>query len=413
MMKHALVNKSRWINSVLLFLAAPWFADLALFFNGTQSLTLAAFVEPTFDEILVSGLLLVLFLFSVRLFAVFCVRLSLIRRPIPPVVSDSVVGKVASFLLPIFCILNFVFLWTALKVGPINALLGFRFNTQEIGFLGYTLLLFFPIVLALAWRQNSLLANSLLLSLIAFTNLLTGYRILLINGLIFLLIYNNTYFLGIKNRTKILSAIFLFFVLLSYELFRSTLEFGGSEGVAYSSTIFDTLGRSFPIRYFAIIARNHVETDWSLSYRLFTEPIELIYAKVFSLPDQQSVTTLITEPIARSYLVWRGTPNAESTGFSIHILPNSFLLGGLLGIALYSIVLGIFLGLGLQSLESNSAINRLFGTVFLSFVIGCTESFNEAYRCLFYSIGFLILFVMLARLLHVFSLHRTHCASDS
>ena len=410
-MKHALINKSRWINSILLLLAAPWFADLALFFNGTQSPTLASFVEPTFDEILVSGLLLVLFLFSVRLFALFCVRLSLIRRPISPVVSDSGVGKVVSFLLPIFCILNLIFLWTALKVGPLNALLGFRFNTQEIGILGYTLLLFFPIVLALAWRQNSLLANSLLLSLITFTNLLTGYRILLINGLIFLLVYNNTYFLRIKNRTKILSAIFLFFVLVSYELFRSNLEFGGSEGVVYGSTIFDTLGRSFPIRYFAIIARNHVETDWSLSYRLITEPIEIIYSKIFSLPDPQSVTTLITEPIARSYLVWRGTPDAESTGFSIHILPNSFLLGGLLGIALYSIVLGIFLGLGLQSLDSNSAINRLFGTVFLSFVIGCTESFNEAYRTLFYSIGFLILVVMFARLLHLLSIHRTHCAS--
>jgi hypothetical protein len=312
-----------------------------------------------------------------------------------------------SSLLPIFLILDSVFILSSLKNGLTNAILAFRFNTQPIGVLGYTTLLFFPIVLSVAWARNKSIVNYFLLILITFTNLLTGFRILLINAFFLLVIYNYRHFHSIKTKNKVIGLLLFLALLLFFESLRGALESNNSEALFGFGSLLQSVGRSLPIRYIAVALREHVIFDWTFSLNVFTEPFSLILSTIFSLDKPEPISIIVANPVVRAFLVWRGTSDAISSGFSINILANAFILDGFLGLLGFSIILGIFLGIGLRLLQAQSMINRLVGTCFITFVIGSSESFGEAWKLLVYWTVFLFGLVFYSRLIQNLAFAKT------
>jgi hypothetical protein len=107
--------------------------------------------------------------------------------------------------------------------------------------------------------------------------------------------------------------------------------------------------------------------------------------------------------MVRNYLIWRGTPGAEASGFSVHILAQAFLFHGIIGILLFSFIIGFFLGLGVRLVRNQNNLNRLLGTLILTFVIGSSEVFSEAWKLLCYWMIFLLILILYAKLFSIFS----------
>jgi len=395
------------IKWIILILAFPWFADFLLLFVNNDSKSFASFVTPTLDEIIFSCFLQSTFLLSVFLTATFCSRIHSRYGSLLSLVSNKSFSAACASLLPIFLILDSVFILSSLKNGLTNAILAFRFNTQPIGVLGYTTLLFFPIVLSVAWARNKSIVNYFLLILITFTNLLTGFRILLINAFFLLVIYNYRHFHSIKTKNKVIGLLLFLALLLFFESLRGALESNNSEALFGFGSLLQSVGRSLPIRYIAVALREHVIFDWTFSLNVFTEPFSLILSTIFSLDKPEPISIIVANPVVRAFLVWRGTSDAISSGFSINILANAFILDGFLGLLGFSIILGIFLGIGLRLLQAQSMINRLVGTCFITFVIGSSESFGEAWKLLVYWTVFLFGLVFYSRLIQNLAFAKT------
>ena len=395
------------IKWTILVLAFPWVADFLLLFVNNNSKTLASFVIPTLDEVVLSGFLLSIFCLLVFLTATFCSRIYMRHGSETPLVSNKPFSSACTSLLPIFLILDSIFILSSLKYGLTNAILAFRFNTQPIGVLGYIILLFFPIVLSVTWTRNKTIVNYFLLVLITFTNLLTGFRVLLINAFFLIAIYNYNYFLSFKTKNKVIALLVLLVSLILFANFRGALESGNSETLFGVESILQAAGRSLPIRYIAVALRENIIFDWTFSLKVFTEPFFLIFSTIFSLDEPESVSIIVADRVVRDFLIWRGTSDAISSGFSINILANAFILDGFLGLIGFSIFLGIFLGIGLRLLQAQSMINRLFGTCFITFVIGSTESFGEAWKLLFYWTFFLFGMVIYSRMIQNLAFAKT------
>ena len=397
-------KKIAWIIICLLILATPWVADLALLMYGSSAKTLAAFIVPSHDEVLISGLLLTIFISNVFVTAlIFCRPFSTYPTN-STLVSNNNIDVACFTLLPVFFILNLIFLSDALQQGVNDALLAFRSQAQKIGFFGYFVMIFSPIALAVTWRRNKNAVNYSLLLLVSFTNLITGFRVLLVNGLVLIFIYNYKHFL--KSSVK---RIFLFILLLSislviYEFFRSALESGDALLSDTDRSVFDSLARSVPIRYISIALRENLVLDWPVLIGILTEPFSIIISQIFPNAIVESASLLVSEPMARSYLIWRGTPDAEASGFSVHVLAQAFLFDGIVGVILFSWLIGILLGLGVKLIRAQGNINRMLGTLFLTFVIGCTEAFSEAWKLLCYWVVFLAILILFARILGILKL---------
>jgi hypothetical protein len=401
-LKNYFTKKITWIISILLIISLPWLTDLALLIHGSNGKTLAAFIEPSLEEILIAGLLQIFFV--VIVFATALVTCRPISRNInyPHLVSNHNFKKTCKSLLPVFFFFILYFLLNALQHGVFDVLIAFRSQTEKIGFIGYFAIIFAPIVFAVTWSCNKYYINYLFILLFIIINLLTGFRVLLVNGLILIFIYNFHYFLSGNVKKLFLFIFLLIILLLTYEFYRAGLAsgdllFGDSE-----RSVFDSLARSVPIRYIAISLRDNIVLDWSVLVMILIEPFSILTSLIFPSTAIQPVFTLVSEPMIRSYLVWRGTPYDEPTGFSIHILVQAFLFDGILGIILFAFLLGIFLGVGVKLIQSKSNLSMLLGTLLLSFIVICSESFSDAWKLFFYWMVFLFILVLYARIISIF-----------
>lgn len=164
--KKNLKQKVTWFTIFLLILSLPWFADLSLLFYGSKGRTLGAFIEPSFDEVLISASILIIFNAIAFFTALFICRPINSFQSFQNIVSNNSIEAACFSLLPIFFFLNLFFLSNALQDGIVNVLLAFRSQSEKIGFLGYFVIIFCPIVLSVTWRFNKNLLNYSFLILI-------------------------------------------------------------------------------------------------------------------------------------------------------------------------------------------------------------------------------------------------------
>lgn len=380
-----MVNKisSKLIPWVLLILALPWVFELLFLVVPPRRLSLVNFVRPSFDEYLASSAAIFFFLlltyFAARVF-------SRIRIPFESssfFLASRGILKCCTLLLPFVTILDLYFLYSSLKIGFTAALLAFRFNELPIGYFGYFILYYYPAILAVTWSRNKVLFNLFCLVLIIFTNLLTGFRTLLISSVLIIIIYNIDTFSKLSRSIKlslILGSIILF---LAYGGFRASLELGGAISSDIDGTFIDSFNRSYPISYMALSFRGEVSATFINFVDLFTGPFSVLLQKADGTYDMEDAT-IIAERLVRPYLIWRGTPGALATGFSIHIVPFSYLFFGLFGLVGFAMLIGTSLGLGIKLSRFQGVLPRLIGSTLIVFVISCSESFVSAYGSLLY-----------------------------
>jgi hypothetical protein len=390
-----------WIIFCLLIISIPWLADLVLIIYGGSNKTINFFISPSFEEVLISAFLLSLFTLITFATAFLSSRSIKLYSRSETIVSNYNIDAACKSLLPVFFVLNLIFLFDAIQYGLFDALLAFRIKTKKIGFFAYFILLFYPIIIAVTWRYNNYIINFTLLLLMIFSNLITGFRILLIGGLILIFIYNHHHFLR-NNVKKILIFITLLVVIfIVYENFRSAWESVGMLPNDNDRTIFDSLARSVPITYISIALRDRLVLDWTVFFGILIEPFKILVSQIIPITMIESPSLLVSEPLARGYLIWRGTPDSEATGFSVHVLAQAFLFNGIVGVMLFSILIGILLGLGARLIQSNNNSNRLFGTLYLTFVISCSEAFSHAWTLLTYWILFVFILIIYARIVPI------------
>lgn len=390
-----------WIIFCLLIISIPWLANLILIIYGGSNKTINFFIDPSFEEVLISGFLLTLFTLIAFATAFLSSRSINLYSRCETIVANYNIDVACKTLLPVFFILNLIFLLDAIQYGIFDALLAFRTQTKKIGFFGYFILQFYPIIIAVTWRYNNYIINFTLLLLMLSTNLITGFRILLINGLILIFIYNHHHFLrnGVKKIFIFITLLVVIFIV--YENFRSAWESGSMLPIDNDRTIFDSLARSVPITYTSIALRDRLVLDWTVFFGILIEPFKILVSQIIPITMIESPSLLVSEPLARSYLIWRGTPDYEATGFSVHVLAQAFLFDGIVGVMLFSILIGIFLGLGARLIQSKNDSNRLFGTLYLTFVISCSEAFSYAWMLLIYCILFAFILVIYARIIPI------------
>lgn len=390
-----------WIIFCLLIISIPWLANLILIIYGGSNKTINFFIDPSFEEVLISGFLLTLFTLIAFATAFLSSRSINLYSRCETIVANYNIDVACKTLLPVFFILNLIFLLDAIQYGIFDALLAFRTQTKKIGFFGYFILQFYPIIIAVTWRYNNYIINFTLLLLMLSTNLITGFRILLISGLILIFIYNHHHFLrnGVKKIFIFITLLVVIFIV--YENFRSAWESGSMLPIDNDRTIFDSLARSVPITYTSIALRDRLVLDWTVFFGILIEPFKILVSQIIPITMIESPSLLVNEPLARSYLIWRGTPDSEATGFSVHVLAQAFLFDGIVGVMLFSILIGIFLGLGARLVQSKNDSNRLFGTLYLTFVISCSEAFSYAWMLLIYCILFAFILVIYARIIPI------------
>ena len=162
-------------------------------------------------------------------------------------------------------------------------------------------------------------------------------------------------------------------------------------------TFLDGLNRSFPIRYMVMGLRQNVSGTFSDLVTVLSSPFMVLIQKAEGIYNVDNILT-VEERLVRPFLVWRGTPQAYATGFSIHVVPYSFLFYGFFGLTFFSSLIGCALGIGANLARLNGILPRILSAFLITFVLSSAESFVSSYTSLCYRLLFLILFVFFSAL---------------
>lgn len=382
-------SRRRLIFLVLLILAFPWFLELLHLVFPPSNSSIARFIAPSFDEYLASSAVIIGFLVLAYYFACFSARIRIPFKINSSLHASKGIIAGCSGLLPLLTVLDLVFLFTSLKVGLAGALLAFRSNEVSIGYFGYFLLYYYPIVLAITWFRNKASTNASCLVLIAITNLVTGFRTLLISSLILILVYNYKIFKHASLFAKLVFVALFISLFLAYGAFRTGLELGASISPETSGSFLDSLNRSFPIRYIVISLRSDVSATFADLLDLFASPFSVLIEKLDGTynPDDAN---MISERLIRPYLIWRGTPGYLASGFSIHIVPFSYLFFGAFGVVFFASLIGSSVGLGINLSSFHGVLPRVTGSFLITFALSSSESFASGFGSLCYRLVFLL-----------------------
>lgn len=382
-------RNNKYIRLSLLFLALPWFFELLFFIQPPWGLSLAAFISPSLDEYCAASFLIIFFLLVTYISATYSSRILIPCANSSFFLASRGILKCCRASLPLFTVLDLYFVLSSLQGGLFQTLLAFRFNDISIGYLGYFVLYYFPIVLTISWSVNKSYENILYSLLIVSTNLLTGFRTLLISSIIIFLIYNSDYLSRISRSIKLATASLFVSILISYGMLRSALELGDSVDPRFTKSFVDVINRSYPMRYLTIYFRENVSAIFSDFATLFISPVWVLIQKAYgdySIDDG----TIIAERFVRPYLLWRGTPDSLATGFSIHIVPFSLVFYGLFGLLFFAILIGFSIGIGITLSRFEGILPRLLGAFLITFALSACESFVSGYGSLLYRLAFLL-----------------------
>jgi hypothetical protein len=387
-----------WV--VIAFLIAPWFLNLATIMIGASEDNIASFSNPTLATIVLSAVHAIFFIILFYLSAILTYKVvgqnGWITSPLVSNVKFTI--SLELFIVIISGVMIYL-LYSALENGIFQTALEYRFNTRKIGFLGYLVLHFLPILVGLRWSERPGKINFILLILLAALNLITGFRILLVYALLMVFMLNYKNFA--KNKFWLTSLALLVLIgLVFYSVLRGSVESGSDQSGDYEMAhlIVSNLARSLPITYLDLIYSSRYTSDITTLFNFIFEPFSIILNKLFYfVADQQPVMWNISETLVRPYLIWRGTPTAEPSGFSIHIIPFAYLFYGYIGLAIFAIFFGFLSGLGLHLIRSEYTIKRAFGGVLLCTTIMATESFETMWSLFSNAVMFLTMLALFSR----------------
>lgn len=241
--------------------------------------------------------------------------------------------------------------------------------------------------------------NLIILICLVALNLITGFRILLAYALLMIFILNYQHF--VKKKIRILSlALLIIAGLIFYSVLRASIESGDNQSGDHEivQLIVGNLARSLPITYLDLSYSSKFTSNVVTFFALIFEPFSIILAKAFPvLADHRPAMWEIAEPLVRPFLFWRGTPTVEPSGFSIHIIPFSYLFYGYVGLTMFAMLFGFLCGLGLHLIRSEFIIKRAFGGVLLCTTIMATESFDTMWTLFSYAVIFLTMLALFCR----------------
>jgi hypothetical protein len=263
----------------------------------------------------------------------------------------------------------------------------------------YFVVLFAPLLIAVVFGQAQMttLKYSALFLFISI-NLISGFRNLLISGLLLIMFFNIRSVLQTK-RTYLIVLLAILVVALS--LFQGVREAVNPDTLISNTpkSFIESLNRSYPLSSMSLIILKDVQEQPESLLSLFIHPFFLIYKSLFhqSFPlsfDEYRVSEILYRPL----LVWRGTPHFEPTGFSISIVPYSLLYRPY-GLPLFAYLLSLMLARGCLLISSLSYSHRLLGSILLSAALSLLfESFVEGYKLLVYSMLLFLLIIALGSL---------------
>ncbi len=373
----------RFIPLTVLVLALPWFFELLHIFIPPSKLSLAAFISPSLAEYIFASLFTLFFLLLTYIVARATTRLSIPYANCSLFHSSKAMLAACTLLLPFLAILDIVFLVSSLQAGVVETLLAFRSNEQPIGYFGYFILYYYPLILAITWAKNRPAINTVCMLFIVITNLLTGFRTLLFSSALLIFVYNVNTLARIPWRTKLTLLLCIASLFFGYGAFRSVLELRSAASSDIGGTLLDSLNRSFPIRYLVISFRSDTSATLSDLLYTFASPFLPLIQKADGVYDLET-TTRIAERLVRPFLIWRGTPGYLATGFSIHIVPFSYLFYGIFGSIFFATLIGSSLGLGVKLSRFYGIMPRVAGATLITFALSVSESFVSGLSSLCY-----------------------------
>jgi hypothetical protein len=267
----------------------------------------------------------------------------------------------------------------------------------------YFVLLMFPFILAYdISKQGISWTNILCLVALILLNLATGFRLLLIQGLAIMVLFNWRLFLAV-NKSKIVIAASIFFsLIIGYEVFRGLVTESNQEQLLLRSSL-DSLNRTSPINAIQLIEDTEVSPSSRGVLKLWTDPVfivlESLGVDLGGAIDTRFNLHNISQPLFSGFLGWRGTPTYAANGFSISIVPYAYLYGRELGIFVFAIFYGFFIAVGCKLLASNVYEGKLLGSALLVASFLCNESVVEATKSLVFSLIFIamIFFITMTR----------------
>lgn len=308
-------------------------------------------------------------------------------------------------------LISVLFLSIAIKVllskifshGALNYITLSRTGEMNIGFTTYFIIKFFPVIIAQQIKEgfNTKIILISLLILVAI-NLLTGYRLSLIVGAIYICLFNYDKILSNFNF-RFLSYFLLFVIFtIGINYFRIILVENKDDFNFLSS-----INRTTPMVIMSLADEYDLEFKFLDQFKFYAEHIYMTFYK-FGLADLQSLiedknTSQINSVLFSEFLNWRGTPNYEPSGFSISIISYSYIFGRFWGIVCFSFFYGAIIGVGSKLLKSKIFYKRLWGCLFLTFCIFCNESVYEASKFLIHLSIFIFFIIICHFTIHILS----------
>jgi len=313
--------------------------------------------------------------------------------------NKNVVKNVNRDFKAIFLVIATYKTFYIISFGVLKFVLMARSGNLPIGPALYFFFIMFPFILAYEIAEKGFnWVNVLSLSILAFLNLVTGFRLLLIYALAVIIIYNWDAVTKI-SKYKILAVTLIFGLLLvGYELSRQQLQARGSNVEIQS--VMDSLNRTNPLNTLQLIKERDVSHSFSDVATLWTHPIAIFFESFGANFDGLIDTTFdlekVLEPLYSDFLAWRGTPSYKATGFAMSIVSYSYLFHQELGVFVFAVAYGLFLAIGCKLLSSNIYERKILGTALLVSSFLCHESVVGSIALLIYGLMFFLLMAFMA-----------------
>ena len=182
--------------------------------------------------------------------------------------------------------------------------------------------------------------------------------------------------------------------MLGYEIARGVILESNGEFSALRSSL-DSLNRTQPVNVLQLIRDMDTSPPIYGVLKLWTDPpvivLESLGISFGSAIDTQFNLHRISTPLFSDFLAWRGTWSYTPSGFSISIVPYSYLYGRELGIIIFAIFYGFFIAGGCKLISSNIYEWKLLGSALLVSSLMCNESVAESSK----SLIFFLIFIMI------------------
>lgn len=295
-----------------------------------------------------------------------------------------------AFFFIAFIIIFFSVLWSVWKTGLLEYGIEARQGKQELGGTFYIASIGGVILTTRQMTPSPAMRKLKILYLLLFfvTNLLSGFRILIVWALIFFSVnnwWNNSFKI---TKRLVCGVLFIILVFFTYEYIRGSLE----SGFSIDFSPLESLNRSRPLT--SMIAVDYYQISINEPYLSYIwEPLAAFFKYVgFDVSPKNFDIQFITEPMYRGFLIWRGTPGSEATGLSVHAAAIFWAHGRLLGLIFGALGLALLFCVGRWFRAKPALWRSWFGNVCFTTLLCLNEAFSGAVALGVYAIAFIILF---------------------